>query len=202
MGSSQAFSHRWYRRYGGGLGHAIAPFVGKPDLGKTSGAAAVVGLGLWNGNAGAGAGWRRTAWISKTSASPLPGTQLFRSLGGALGVAAIFGAIFANKLHALLGSAVPANADIFAGATSSQLATFDRADVHGADIESVGAALLGALFHRRCSHSGARLRPFLRFLPRSPLHTIEFEPTHARDELGGLGGRETVFLHPEADNGE
>jgi hypothetical protein len=67
------------------------------------------------------------------------GTQLFRSLGGALGIA-IFGAIFAHGLHAHLGNLAPADADIFSGAASSRLATADRA-VYELYIESVAAAL-------------------------------------------------------------
>jgi EmrB/QacA subfamily drug resistance transporter len=131
---------------------------------QTSGAAAVVGLGLGMVTQVLVLAVQNSVDFKDLGVAT-SGTQLFRSLGGALGVA-IFGAIFANKLHALLGSAVPANADIFAGATSSQLATFDRAMY----IESVGAALRPLFIVAAATAALACALSCV--LPRSPLQKL------------------------------
>ena len=134
---------------------------------QTSGAAAVVGLGLGMVTQVLVLAVQNSVDFKDLGVAT-SGTQLFRSLGGALGVA-IFGAIFANKLHALLGSAVPANADIFAGATSSQLATFDRA-MYMVYIESVGAALRPLFIVAAATAALACALSCV--LPRSPLHKL------------------------------
>jgi EmrB/QacA subfamily drug resistance transporter len=131
---------------------------------QTSGAAAVVGLGLGMVTQVLVLAVQNSVDFKDLGVAT-SGTQLFRSLGGALGVA-IFGAIFANKLHALLGSAVPADADIFAGATSSQLATFDRAIY----IESVGAALRPLFIVAAATAALACALSCV--LPRSPLQKL------------------------------
>jgi EmrB/QacA subfamily drug resistance transporter len=131
---------------------------------QTSGAAAVVGLGLGMVTQVLVLAVQNSVDFKDLGVAT-SGTQLFRSLGGALGVA-IFGAIFANKLHALLGSAVPADADIFAGATSSQLATFDRAMY----IESVGAALRPLFIVAAATAALACALSCV--LPRSPLQKL------------------------------
>lgn len=105
---------------------------------QTSGAAAVVGLGL-------GMVTQVLVLAAQNSVDfkdlgvATAGTALFRSLGGALGVA-IFGAIFANELHTHLGNVAPADSDIISAAASSRLATLDRG-MHTVYIESVAAAL-------------------------------------------------------------
>jgi EmrB/QacA subfamily drug resistance transporter len=105
---------------------------------QTSGAAAVVGLGL-------GMVTQVLVLAAQNSVDfkdlgvATSGTALFRSLGGALGVA-IFGAIFANELHTHLGNVAPADSDIISAAASSRLATLDRG-MHTVYIESVAAAL-------------------------------------------------------------
>ena len=105
---------------------------------QTSGAAAVVGLGL-------GMVTQVLVLAAQNSVDfkdlgvATAGTALFRSLGGALGVA-IFGAIFANELHTHLGNVAPADSDIISAAASSRLATLDRG-LHTVYIESVAAAL-------------------------------------------------------------
>ena len=105
---------------------------------QTSGAAAVVGLGL-------GMVTQVLVLAAQNSVDfkdlgvATAGTALFRSLGGALGVA-IFGVIFANELHTHLGNVAPADSDIISAAASSRLATLDRG-MHTVYIESVAAAL-------------------------------------------------------------
>jgi EmrB/QacA subfamily drug resistance transporter len=105
---------------------------------QTSGAAAVVGLGL-------GMVTQVLVLAAQNSVDfkdlgvATAGTALFRSLGGALGVA-IFGAMFANELHTHLGNVAPADSDIISAAASSRLATLDRG-MHTVYIESVAAAL-------------------------------------------------------------
>jgi EmrB/QacA subfamily drug resistance transporter len=105
---------------------------------QTSGAAAVVGLGL-------GMVTQVLVLAAQNSVDfkdlgvATAGTALFRSLGGALGVA-IFGAIFANELHTHLGNVAPADSDMISAAASSRLATLDRG-MHTVYIESVAAAL-------------------------------------------------------------
>jgi EmrB/QacA subfamily drug resistance transporter len=105
---------------------------------QTSGAAAVVGLGL-------GMVTQVLVLAAQNSVDfkdlgvATSGTALFRSLGGALGVA-IFGVIFANELHTHLGNVAPADSDIISAAASSRLATLDRG-MHTVYIESVAAAL-------------------------------------------------------------
>jgi MFS family permease len=132
---------------------------------QTSGAAAVVGLGL-------GMVTQVLVLAAQDSVDfkdlgvATSGTQLFRSLGGALGVA-IFGAIFANELHALLGSVVPASADIFPGAALSRLATFDRA-MYTVYIESVAAALRPIFIVAAATAALACALSCV--MPRSPLH--------------------------------
>src|SRR5262249_23164114 len=105
---------------------------------QTSGAAAVVGLGLGMVTQVLLLPAQNSVDFKDLGVAP-SGTQLFRSLGGALGIA-IFGAIFASELHAHLGNVTPADADIFSGAASSRLATSDRA-MYTLYIESVAAAL-------------------------------------------------------------
>jgi hypothetical protein len=134
---------------------------------QTSGDAAVVGLGL-------GMVTQVLVLAAQNSVDfkdlgvATSGTQLFRSLGGALGVA-IFGAIFANELHALLGSVAPGNAEIFAGAASSRLATFDRA-MYTVYIESVAAALRPIFIVAAATAALACALSCV--LPRSPLHKL------------------------------
>jgi EmrB/QacA subfamily drug resistance transporter len=105
---------------------------------QTSGAAAVVGLGL-------GMVTQVLVLAAQNSVDfkdlgvATAGTALFRSLGGALGVA-IFGAIFANELHTHWGNVAPADSDIISAAASSRRATLDRG-MHTVYIESVAAAL-------------------------------------------------------------
>jgi EmrB/QacA subfamily drug resistance transporter len=105
---------------------------------QTSGAAAVVGLGL-------GMVTQVLVLAAQNSVDfkdlgvATSGTALFRSLGGALGVA-VFGVIFANELHTHLGNVAPADSDIISAAASSRLATLDRG-MHTVYIESVAAAL-------------------------------------------------------------
>ena len=105
---------------------------------QTSGAAAVVGLGL-------GMVTQVLVLAAQNSVDfkdlgvATSGTALFRSLGGALGIA-IFGVIFANELHTHLGNVTPADSDIISAAASSRLATLDRG-MHTVYIESVAAAL-------------------------------------------------------------
>ena len=105
---------------------------------QTSGAAAVVGLGL-------GMVTQVLVLAAQNSVDfkdlgvATSGTALFRSLGGALGIA-IFGVIFANELHTHLGNVTPADFDIISAAASSRLATLDRG-MHTVYIESVAAAL-------------------------------------------------------------
>jgi EmrB/QacA subfamily drug resistance transporter len=105
---------------------------------QTSGAAAVVGLGL-------GMVTQVLVLAAQNSVDfkdlgvATSGTALFRSLGGALGVA-VFGVIFANELHTHLGNVASADSDIISAAASSRLATLDRG-MHTVYIESVAAAL-------------------------------------------------------------
>jgi EmrB/QacA subfamily drug resistance transporter len=131
---------------------------------QTSGAAAVVGLGL-------GMVTQVLVLAAQNSVDfkdlgvATSGTQLFRSLGGALGIA-IFGAIFASELHAHLGNVAPADADIFSGAASSQLATADRA-MYTLYIESVAAALRPIFIVAAGTAAAACVLSC--FMPRSPL---------------------------------
>ena len=97
------------------------PFVGEPNLADLSATAVVgLGLGMVTQVLVLAAQNRRD---SKDLGVATAGTALFRSLGGALGVA-IFGAIFANELHTHLGNVAPADSDIISAAASSRLATF------------------------------------------------------------------------------
>jgi EmrB/QacA subfamily drug resistance transporter len=131
---------------------------------QTSGAAAVVGLGL-------GMVTQVLVLAAQNSVDfkdlgvGTSGTQLFRSLGGALGIA-IFGAIFASELHAHLGNVAPADADIFSGAASSRLATSDRT-MYGLYIESVAAALRPIFIVAAGTAAAACVLSC--FMPRSPL---------------------------------
>jgi EmrB/QacA subfamily drug resistance transporter len=131
---------------------------------QTSGAAAVVGLGL-------GMVTQVLVLAAQNSVDfkdlgvATSGTQLFRSLGGALGIA-IFGAIFASELHAHLGNVAPADADIFSGAASSRLAASDRA-MYALYIESVAAALRPIFIVAAGTAAAACVLSC--FMPRSPL---------------------------------
>jgi EmrB/QacA subfamily drug resistance transporter len=131
---------------------------------QTSGAAAVVGLGL-------GMVTQVLVLAAQNSVDfkdlgvATSGTQLFRSLGGALGIA-IFGAIFAKELHAHLGNVAPADVDIFSGAASSRLATSDRA-MYALYIESVAAALRPIFIVAAGTAAAACLLSC--FMPQSPL---------------------------------
>jgi EmrB/QacA subfamily drug resistance transporter len=131
---------------------------------QTSGAAAVVGLGL-------GMVTQVLVLAAQNSVDfkdlgvATSGTQLFRSLGGALGIA-VFGAIFASELHAHLGNVAPADADIVSGAASSRLATSDRA-MYGLYIESVAAALRPIFIVAAGTAAAACVLSC--FMPRSPL---------------------------------
>ena len=131
---------------------------------QTSGAAAVVGLGL-------GMVTQVLVLAAQNSVDfkdlgvATSGTQLFRSLGGALGIA-IFGAIFASELHAHLGNVTPADADIFSGAASSRLAASDRA-MYALYIESVTAALRPIFIVAAGTAAAACVLSC--FMPRSPL---------------------------------
>jgi EmrB/QacA subfamily drug resistance transporter len=131
---------------------------------QTSGAAAVVGLGL-------GMVTQVLVLAAQNSVDfkdlgvATSGTQLFRSLGGALGIA-IFGAIFANELHAHLGNVAPADADIFSGAASSGPATSDGT-AHTLYIESVAAALRPIFLVAAGTAAAACVLSC--FMPRSPL---------------------------------
>lgn len=131
---------------------------------QTAGGAAVVGLGL-------GMVTQVLVLAAQNSVDfkdlgvATSGTQLFRSLGGALGIA-IFGAIFANELHAHLGTVAPADADVFSGAASSPLATSDRA-AYTLYIESVAAALRPIFLVAAGTAAAACVLSC--FMPRSPL---------------------------------
>jgi len=134
---------------------------------QTSGAAAVVGLGLGMVTQVLVLAVQNSVDFKDLGVAT-SGTQLFRSLGGALGVA-IFGAIFASELHAHLGSAVPPDADIFSGAASSRLACFDRA-TYTVYIESVAAALRPIFIVAAATAAVACVLSCA--LPRSPLHKL------------------------------
>jgi len=134
---------------------------------QTSGAAAVVGLGL-------GMVTQVLVLAAQNSVDfkdlgvATSGTALFRSLGGALGVA-VFGVIFANELHTHLGNVAPADSDIISAAASSRLATLDRG-MHTVYIESVAAALRPIFIF--AAGTAAIACVFACFLPQHPLQRV------------------------------
>ncbi len=131
---------------------------------QTSGAAAVVGLGLGMVTQVLVLAAQNSVGFKDLGVAT-SGTQLFRSLGGALGIA-IFGAIFASELHAHLGNVAPADADVLSGAASSRLAVSDRA-MYALYIESVAAALRPIFIVAAGTAAAACLLSC--FMPRSSL---------------------------------
>jgi MFS family permease len=131
---------------------------------QTSAAAAVVGLGLGMVTQVLVLAAQNSVHFKDLGVAT-SGTQLFRSLGGALGIA-IFGAIFASELHAHLQNVAPADADIFSGAASSRLAASDRA-MYALYIESVAAALRPIFIVAAGTAAAAGVLSC--FMPRSPL---------------------------------
>ena len=73
----------------------------------------------------------RTPSTTSTSASPPPGSTLFRQIGGSIGVA-VFGAIFANQLAANLASKLPPGAQLPGDAEPERDRSTFRRRVHDA----------------------------------------------------------------------